>query len=501
MRAGESLPIEPKVYDLLLFLIERRERTVSKEELQDAVWPNVIVTESALTRCVMKARQLVGDDAKRQAIIKTVQKGGYRFVADVECTYPDQQALAQSTASRERVSIAVLPFANLNGASDQDYLADGLTQDVSTDLSRNAWMFVVSHRTMQSFAGNDPDHGQIAAELGVQYVVEGSVRRSGDKIRVTASLVDAHTGVSEWSERYDREVEDLFEIQDDIGAHIVSSTGSHVRRAEGRRAERADPAALDVWGLLHRGMSISWSRFSRESNGEAEALYRQALQIEPDNARAKAFLANSIAMKISNGWSDNLVADQYEAWTLANAAKGYLPDDALVIGNVGHLHTCLGKAAEGAEILRRACELDPNSVWCKGVRALALTCSGRAEEAILEVTQALRLSPRDAAAHWFLATLAWAYLQQRHFEDAAREAQRSINAYAGWPAPWATLAVARMALGQEDDAVDAIKVCHQLSPDSTRAGHSKFLRYAVRDDSLANEIDDWLAMLWPADDQ
>ena len=303
LRDGESLPVEPKVYDLLLFLVERRERTVSKDELQDAIWPNVVVTESALTRCIMKTRQLVGDDAKRQSIIKTVQKGGYRFVADVECTHPDQQALAQSTASRERVSIAVLPFANLSGASEQDYLADGLTQDVSTDLSRNAWMFVISHRTMQSFASKDVDRGQIAAELGIQYVVEGSVRRSGDKIRVTASLVDAHTGVSEWSERYDREVEDLFEIQDDIGSHIVSSTGSHVRRAEGRRAERADPAALDVWGLLHRGMSISWSRFSRESNSEAEALYRQALQIEPDNARAKAFLANSIAMKVSNGWS------------------------------------------------------------------------------------------------------------------------------------------------------------------------------------------------------
>ena len=143
VRDGESLPVEPKVYDLLLYLLEHAERAISKDELQDAIWPNVIVTESALTRCIMKARRLVGDDSKNQRVIGTVQKKGYRFVAPVEELARDQFTTAELQGGQERTSIAVLPFSNLSGSPDQDYLADGLTLDISTDLSRNAWLYVI----------------------------------------------------------------------------------------------------------------------------------------------------------------------------------------------------------------------------------------------------------------------------------------------------------------------------------------------------------------------
>ena len=499
VRDGESLPVEPKVYDLLLYLLEHSERAVSKDELQDAIWPNVIVTESALTRCIMKARRLVGDDSKHQRVIGTVQKGGYRFVAPVEELGRDQLTTAELQGGRERTSIAVLPFSNLSGSADQDYLADGLTLDISTDLSRNAWLYVIAPGSMSNYRSDNTDYRSAVEDLGAHYVVEGGLRLAGDKIRINAALVDATTGTHEWSERYDQPLADFFDIQDNITRQIVTSLGSQVRRAEGRKVEKADNDALDVWGLLHKGMAISWSRFNRDSNLEAEALYRKALDIEPDNGRALAFLATSIAMKISNGWSSNITADSFAAWSMGKKAIGLLPDDPMVLASYGHVNTCLGKAADAVQILERSNELDPNSAWTMGLLAFALTCSDRAEESIPYLGNALRLSPRDAATHWYLLMLSWAYLQLADYEDAAREARRSINAFSGWSVPWATLAIAHAGLGQFDDARDALAVSRSLDEHSTREGYAKFFGYVVRDDKGRAAIQEWLEELWPAE--
>jgi len=499
VRDGESLPVEPKVYDLLLYLLEHAERAVSKDELQDAIWPNVIVTESALTRCIMKARRLVGDDSKNQRVIGTVKKGGYRFVAPVDEQARDQFTTADLQGGRERTSIAVFPFSNLSGSPDQDYLADGLTLDISTDLSRNAWLYVIAPGSMSNYRSHNTEYRSAVEDLGAHYVVEGGLRLVGDKIRINAALVDATTGTHEWSERYDQPLADFFDIQDNITQQIVTSLGSQVRRAEGRKAEKANNDALDVWGLLHKGMAISWSRFNRDSNLEAEAIYRKALEIEPENGRALAFLATSIAMKISNGWSDKITADSFAAWSMGKKAIGLLPDDPMVLSSYGHLNTCLGKASDAVRILERSNELDPNSAWTMGLLAFALTCSGRAEESIPYVGNALRLSPRDAATHWYLTMLSWSYLQLADYEDAAREARRSINAFSGWSVPWATLAIAHAGLGQFDDASDALAVCRNLDEHSTREGYAKFFGYVVRDDNGRAAIQTWLEKLWPAE--
>lgn len=494
---GKPLAVEPKVYDLLLYLLERRERAVSKEELQDAIWPKVIVTESALTRCVMKARQAVGDDSRRMRVIGTVKKSGYRFVAQVECADQERSVAARKGAGREQISIAVLPFANVGDSADQDFLADGLTLDISTDLSRNAWMFVISPGSLGGYRSLAVEYPKIVEDFGVQYVVEGSLRRAGENLRITASLVDATTGAREWSERYDGPLANFFEIQDDITQQIVASLGSQVRKAEGRKSVKADPSALDVWGLLHKGTGISWSRFNRESNLEAEHAYRAALDIEPDNGRALAFLANSLAMKISNGWSENITADSYAAWSMGKQGVDALPDDPLVLASYGHIHTCLGEAAKGVEYLTRSLELDPNSAWSMGLMALALTCIGQSEEAISQVSLALRLSPRDEATHWFLAILSWAYLQQKHYDDAAREAQRSINAYPGWSPPWLTLAVSRAALGQRADAREAVVAGRKADPGVTRDGFKRYFDYVVRDTEHREFIHGLLEDVWP----
>jgi predicted Zn-dependent protease len=183
---------------------------------------------------------------------------------------------------------------------------------------------------------------------------------------------------------------------------------------------------------------------------------------------------------------------------MGKKATGLLPDDPLVLASYGHLNTCLGKASDAVQILERSNELDPNSAWTMGLLAFALTCCGRAEESIPHLGNALRLSPRDAATHWYLIMLSWSYLQLADFEDAAREAQRSVNAFSGWPVPWATLAIARAGLGQFDDARDALAVCRSLDEHSTREGFTKFFEYVVRDDEGRAAIRKWLEELWPA---
>ncbi len=494
---GEPLAVEPKVYDLLLYLLERRDRAVGKDELQDAIWPNVIVTESALTRCVMKARQAVDDDSRQMRVIGTVKKGGYRFVAPVREHRQESRVSARRTPGREQIPVAVLPFANVGDSAEQDFLADGLTLDISTDLSRNAWLFVISPGSLGNYRSLAVDYQQVVEEFGVQYVVEGSLRSAGENLRINASLVDATTGAREWSERYDGPLVNFFEIQDDITRQIVASLGSQVRKAEGRRSVKADPEALDVWGLLHKGTGSSWSRFNRESNLQAEAAYRAALKIEPDNGRALAFLATSLAMKISNGWSDNITADSFAAWSMGKRGVDALPEDPLVLASYGHIHTCLGEAAKGVEYLHRSLELDPNSAWSMGLLALALTCSGRAEDAIGQVSAALRLSPRDEATHWFLATLSWAYLQQEYYDDAAREAQRSVNAYPGWSPPWVTLAVTQAALGQPDDGRESIAACKRVDQRVTRAGFERYFDYVIKDGKHRQYIRGLLKEVWP----
>ncbi|MAF83078.1 MAG: hypothetical protein CL797_03155 [Chromatiales bacterium] len=304
----EILGLEPKVFDLLVYLLARRNRVVGKDELLTALWPEVIVTEASLARCVTKCRQALGDDGDRQTIIKTARGRGYRFVAELTAddshTTPGTAtpSVPAETVKMEQPSIVVLPFNNFGGHADDDILAMGLTEDIIVDLSRNGWLFVIARNSSFTYKGQVLPSQTVASELGVRYVVEGSVQRMGERLRVSAELVDANAGTQEWAERYDRPISDLFTVQDEISRGIVTTLDSELRRAEGRRAREADPDTLSAWGLVHRGMAVSWSNFNSASNLRAEHFYRRATEIAPEDARAHAFLANNLAMKVVNGW-------------------------------------------------------------------------------------------------------------------------------------------------------------------------------------------------------
>src|SRR5579871_6757881 len=229
-RAGESIHLEPQVFDLLVFLIANRERVVSKDELLSAVWGGRIVSESTLGSRINAARAAIGDDGQRQHLIRTVARKGVRFIGQVANEtetgkLADTSALASAPAGpgEGKPAIAVLPFVNASGDPEQEYFADGLSEDIITDLSSVSSLFVVARHTVLSYKGRSASLQEIARDLGVCYVLEGSVRKADGRLRITAQLVDGHTGGQIWAERYDRGREDVFHLQDEISQSIVAA--------------------------------------------------------------------------------------------------------------------------------------------------------------------------------------------------------------------------------------------------------------------------------------
>jgi TolB-like protein len=277
---GCPRPTEPQVFGLIVFLIENRDRVVSKDELIEAVWAGRIVSDAALNSRISAARQAMGDDGRTQAIIRTIARRGYRFVAEVdagEATPPragrprpgtgsetasapgsrpgSGPAGANGPASVHKPTLAVLPFENISGERDQFYLADGITEDIITALSKNRWLLVLARNATIAFRDRRPPASEIAAQLGADYLLSGSVRRSGERIRISVELVDGGLGSHIWGERYDRRMDDIFDLQDEITETIAARIEPELATAERRRVKRKPPKSLDAWDHYLLGLA------------------------------------------------------------------------------------------------------------------------------------------------------------------------------------------------------------------------------------------------------
>ncbi len=260
-RGAELITIGPKVFDLLLFLIQKREQVVTRDDLLESVWEGRIVSESTLTSHINAVRKAIGDTGKEQRLIRTVSRKGLRFVGKIEerelpistpITAPDIPAPALPLP--ESPSLAVLPFRNLSGDVEQDYFADGVVEDLITALSRIRWLFVIARNSSFTYKGKTVDEKQVGRELGVRYVVEGSVRKSENRIRITGQLVDVATGTHLWAERFEGPLDDIFELQDQIANSIVGAVASQLERAEIERARRKPTGSLSAYDNYLRAM-------------------------------------------------------------------------------------------------------------------------------------------------------------------------------------------------------------------------------------------------------
>ncbi len=285
-RGGESIAVEPQVFDLLVHLIENRDHVVTKDDLIDTVWDGRIVSESTLTSRINAARKAVGDSGKDQIMIRTIARKGFRFVGDVQPKaangseahrdVPQPPAPAAEPQHRhlpvlDRTAIAVLPFANLSGEPEQEYFSEGISEDIITALSKLRWFYVIARNSSFIYRGKSVHHKQIGEELGVGYLVEGSVRKDGNHVRIAAQLVDVTTGSHLWAERYDRDLADVFAVQDEITQAVVAAIEPQLYAAEDFRARRKTPDNMDAWDLVMRALSHYW-RVTRQDNLVAQAL-------------------------------------------------------------------------------------------------------------------------------------------------------------------------------------------------------------------------------------
>jgi TolB-like protein len=316
-RAQIAVHVEPQVFDLLVYLAENRDRVVSKDEIFASIWEGRIVSDSTLTSRINAARRAVGDSGRDQKLIRTIPRKGLRFVGDVRTQLdgadpadasrsPLEQAHDPSRAALQlpdRPAIAVLPFTNMSGDPEQEYFSDGISEDIITALSKLRWFFVIARNSSFTYKGKTMHLKQVAEELGVGYVLEGSVRKSGDRVRITAQLNDVSTGSHIWAERYDRELADVFAVQDEITESIVAAIEPQLYAAENFRARRKPPGSLDAWDLVMRALSHYW-RVTRQDNVVAQALLEKAIAIDPNYGQALGVLATSHTFSAHMGWAD-----------------------------------------------------------------------------------------------------------------------------------------------------------------------------------------------------
>jgi adenylate cyclase len=375
----------------------------------------------------------------------------------------------------DKPSVAVLPFDNLSNDPEQEYFADGISEDLITALSKIRWFFVIARNSTFTYKGQAVEVTQVARELGVRYVLEGSVRKAGGRVRVTAQLVDAITGKYVWAERYDRDLADIFELQDEMTQTIVAAVEPELGAAERERAVHKPPEKLDAWETYQRGLWHMWS-YTKDDNAKAPHLLRRAHELEPGFAAAYAHEAYSHYINVIMGWAED--PDSTLAAGMAAAKKALTLDDKDAVAYVaaGRLHMMLGEHDASIAALETSLTLNPNFAQAYYGLGFAQTLAGRLEDALDNFAKAERLSPRDPLLWGFMVMYAVACILSHEYEAAVHWAQRAIQiprAAGHWP--YLALAAARAHLDQMDEARAAVKAALEQKPDLSLSYLKKIL--------------------------
>jgi adenylate cyclase len=386
-----------------------------------------------------------------------------------ERRYPEileMGAPSQAPTLTDKPSIAVLPFDNLSGDPEQVYFVDGIVDDIITELSRFPFIFVIARTTSFTFKGKSVDVRQVGRELGVRYVLEGSVRRISDRVRITTQLIEAATGNHIWAERYDRNLEDIFSVQDEITAQVVGSIHPELYSAEMQRARQKPVESLDVWNYAVRAR---WHvlRLTREDNSEAKRLFEKALELEPDYVPALAFLVYCHICDVLYDWSEAPPESITEAKRLARKAASLDENDPWVQCALGFTEFISKNPEAAIEHYRRAIELNANFALAHGYLSCQLAYAGEAEAAIEAGHRAMRLSPRDPELFHFHVGIGTGHFIAEHYEEAVVWAKKVIAERPETPAGRRLLAASLAQLGQIAEARQALDDVLRISPGLT----------------------------------
>ena len=472
-RGADVVAIAPQVFDLLDYLIRNRERVVSKDDLISAIWNGRVVSDAALTTRLNIARGVIGDTGQEQRLIKTLPRKGFRFVGPVlEAQEPAGEAVADipgepskaALALPDKPSIAVLPFQNMSGDPEQEYFADGMAEDILTGLSRHRWLFVIARNSSFTYKGRAVDVRQVGRELGVRYVLEGSVRRIGHRVRFTAQLIDTATGNHVWGEKYDGEAEDLFDLQDRITAAVVGILEPTIQLAEIERARRKRPENLGAYDYYLRALALT-DVFTRDAVQAMRNNCLQAIALDPTLAPAYALAARTYIQTYTQGWTVDEPGERAEVLDLVE--RGLRADrlDPVMLGTAGHCFAWFAHdLAKGIAYIDEALSVNPNHAHAYMQSGVVRTRAGDTEVAIKHLNHARRLSPRDSRGYATFQALALAHQIGGNLEMAREWAHRAVQHNPNYLPGWTTLASSAASLGKDAEAKEAAKALLGLDP-------------------------------------
>jgi TolB-like protein len=453
-RGGELIALEPQVFDLLVYLVQNRDRVVSKDDLIASIWGGRIVSESTLTSRINAVRRAVGDSGAEQKLVRTIARKGFRFVGEAR-----EQALSGGPAAGlqvpyavpDRPSIAVLPFINMSGDPQQDYFIDGIAEEIIIALSRVRWFFVIARQSSFAYRDKGLDAKKIARELGVRYVLVGSVRRAGDQVRVSAQLIEGSSGNNVWARSYDRATADIFAVQDEITQMIVGAIEPQLSRAERERARVKPRDSLDAWSTYQRGM-FHLCRCTREDLIEARKLFRQAVGLDAELGPAYSAEAEAYYYEVVYGFARSNEVNREKAIGPARRAVTLDAEDAGAHCTLGRIRYLRREYPPAISELKTALELNPSLALAHYGLGAALVFSGKADDAVPHLQSAIRLSPHDSAMGSFLVRIADARYFMADYERAATFALRALGQPNFQWSRYAVLIAALGQLGRQDEA-------------------------------------------------
>jgi TolB-like protein/class 3 adenylate cyclase len=438
-RGGELIAIEPQVFDLLVYLVQNRHRVVSKDDLVEAVWGGRIVSESTLTSRINAVRRAIGDSGEAQRLIRTLPRKGIRFVgvvreermpaAPVDTRLMAGEDAQSRTAVRStevksvpRLSIVVLPFANLSNDPDQEYFVDAITEDLTTDLSRISGSFVIARSTAFTYKGAAVDVKQIGRELGVRYVLEGSVRSVGDQVRVNVQLIDAERGAHVWADRFETDRRSLADAEGEITGRLAQTLNLELVRDIGRRIEQEQRSNPDARDLVMRGWAWYHRPRSAASTQEARRAFERALEVDPHSADARVGIARVLLVNLVGNFaprsSSSFERDSARAEHLLLEAIEHDPNNLAAHSTMGALRRVQNRLTEARIEFETAISLGANDEFTHGQLAWTLLFLGQPRAGLLQAEKILWLSPRDPTIWGAYLILGWCQLLLSQIDPA-----------------------------------------------------------------------------------
>jgi TolB-like protein len=477
--AGKQVPLRPAEFRLLRALVQRAGRVLSREQLLQLVaGRDAEAYDRSIDMQIMRLRRKIEPDPRRLRFIVTVPGSGYKFATPVRQTrrveIPPKQVEGHFHAAAEmsaapRLSIVVLPFTNLSGDPTQDYFVDGVTESLTTDLSRLRDAFVIARNTAFAYKGRPMDVRAIGRELNVRYALEGSVQRSGDRMRVSAQLIDAESGAHLWADRFDKPLAHLFDMQDEIVVRLASQLQAELIGAEARRAVRStNPDSLDLYfqgeALIHRGLAL-------HTLIDARTLFSRALDIDPGHVDALVGLALVEIVLVGSHLPGERAAHVTAAESAAVQALSLAPGHALAHHAMGTVLTWSNRAKRGVSELKLALELNPNLADAHADIGVARIFLGQAEATERHVAEAFRLSPRDWRAYQWFGWIALSKLFLGAYDEAIEWCGKSISANRDFPMLRFAFAAALALQSRVDEAQEHVKAGLAMLPSFTVRWH------------------------------